>query len=364
MANCPPLGTKAQVALAGNAQAWAAGMTGRTLGAGDAVPVLSETLKRVEQKEENAELVGQAHQRRAIHLGNMPSGDVVFQGDYNYLPKSLAFAMGIAGTPVETEATFQYTHRLQQDDCLVDTYATLGVNRGVDKTGSAGDETVWQYQAAKANGFTFSAAQGETCKLTIPWLMRELLDNVDATAWSYIKNVNSEMEYMLLSQAVLRINAAGGAALAPSDALDLPVGVELVYAPNLESDQYDDGGARDEPIPRNPPTTRLSVTWTRINQTLRTLLVEAFNNTSELKADLIFTGSVLGAGAHAATFSFPSLYVDSDLDYIAESPDLIGFPVEFHCQRASAAPLGMTGIVNPVDISIVNNVNADPLATV
>ena len=363
MGTGPVLGSQTQVALAANGESWAAGMTGRTLATAHAFVATSEALRRVEQKEENSEMVGQIHRRRATHLGNMVDGPITFQGDYNALPFLIAFGMGTAGTPTETEAAARYTHRIQQHDSMIGVYATLGVNRNIDKTGSDGDETAFVYQAAKANGFVFTAEQGSVCKLTMPWLCRELTEDADPSAWTYRDNVNTGMQYMLLSQAVLRINAASGGALGSGDVLDLPVRVEISYAPNLGSDIYDDEGALDEPVMRRPPETRISVTWSRINQTLRTLLVDAFTNTTALKADLVFTGAALGAGTYAATWSFPHIYVDSDLDFVSENADLVGFPVEFHAQVATAAPTGMTGITNPVDLSVVNDVNADPLAT-
>ena len=363
MATGPVLGSQAQVALAGNAQSWAAGMSGRTLATAHALPVISESIKRIEEKEENNELVGQIHRRRSIHVGARIGGDIVFQGDYNYLPFALAFAMGTAGTPTETEASFRYTHRLQYHDSLIGVYATLGLNRNIDKTGADGDETAYLYQGAKANGFTFRAEQGAAAKLTVPFLCRELTDDASPASWTYRQNVNTGMEYMLLSQAVLRIKAAASTALGSGDVLDLPVSVEIAYSPGLASDIPDDEGVKDEPVMRTPPVTRMTVAWSRINQTLRTLLVSAFENTTALKADLIFTGSAIGAGTHLATFSFPEIYVDSDLDAVAEGSDLIGFPVEFHAQQATAAPTGMTGITKPLDVSIVNFVNADPLAT-
>lgn len=108
----PVLGSQAQLALAANGELWAAGMTGRTLGANHAIPITAETIRRIEQKEENSEQVGQIHRRSPIHVGEDINGEVTFQGDYNFLPFALAYAMGTAGVPTETEASLRYTHRL------------------------------------------------------------------------------------------------------------------------------------------------------------------------------------------------------------------------------------------------------------
>lgn len=194
-------------------------------------------------------------------------------------------------------------------------------------------------------------------------MCREFDDNADPAAWTYRQDVNTAMQYMLLSQAVLRINAASGGALGSGDVLPLPTSVELVYEPGLESDIHGDEGAFDEPVMRRPPSTRLRLQFSRYTQTLRSLLISARENQTMLKGDLVFTGAALGAGNYSAAFSFPALRVDSDLDPTAEGSDLVGLDVELHAQEATAAPSGMSGITKPVDVSFVNGVNADPLAT-
>lgn len=360
MADEAALGSMGRVALKWKGGTWSDGSPA-SLGAGDAIPVESEDLRREDVKEADRSLVGQVHERAPVRVASvMRNRPVVFVGDYNYLTRPLAFATGTAGAPTEEEAGVRYAHRFQLHDNMQGVVATIGVDRVIDASGSSQTTSGIRFAAAKANGFTLTFREGQKVRLSVPWHGRDFADEIDASSWTFPQNVNTGMQYALLSHGVLRINAQGGAGLGSGDVLALPVELEVTYRPNL--DGVLDSGGLGEPFMRSRPSTRLRVRWPRWTQALRTSLLAAYEARSALKADFTLTGPALGNANHALVLSFPFLTIDSDLDPSLADPDVVPLDVEFHAQQATAAPTGMTGITRPVDITLRNAVSANPLA--
>ncbi len=361
MADTHALGAGGCLALAAKGGTFIDG-TARSLGTGHAIPIESEEIRRIDQKVDDVALVNQTHARAPIRTGMRAEGSVRFPADYNYLSKLLALSMGTAGTPNEDETSVRYTHSLALHASLLGVYASVGINRVIDQAGSGGDDAGMLWAGAKANGFEFTAAQGDHARIAIPFLCRDLTEGVDTTGYTYPHNVNTEMQYVLLSEAVVRINAQSGGALGSGDELDTPVSATISYQPNLLGDVVHNGEI-DEPVMRARPVTRLTLSFARYSQTLRTLLLNAFRDETPLKADLVFTGNALGGGNYGLTFRFPFLKIDNDLEPVLSGPDVVPFDVEFHAQEATSAPTGMTGLTAPFEVDLTNSVSADPLAT-
>lgn len=360
MADLAALASMGKLALKWKGGTWSDG-TPAALGAGDAVPVESEDLRREDVKEADRSLVGQVHERAPVKVANvMRNREVVFVGDYNYLTRPLAFAMGTAGVPTTEEAGVRFSHRFQLHDSMQGVTATIGADRVIDSAGSSQTASAVRFAAARANGFTLRFQEGQKLRLTVPFHGRDYADGLDPTAWTFPQDVNTGMQYALLSHGVLRINAQAGAGLAGGDTVALPVELSVTYRPN--QDGVLESSGLGEPFMRSPPSTRLVVRWPRYTQALRTALLAAYNARSPLKADFALTGAVLGNANHALILSFPFLTIDNDLDAAMRDPDVIPFEVEFHAQQATVAPTGMSGVTRPVDITLKNGVSANPLA--
>ena len=356
------LGSQVRFAMAGNPNAWGPSMVARALGVGHAIPIFSEDIKQTLEKVDDTALVGQIAKRAPVRTGTSGLGSPVFVGDYNTIIFPLAFAMGIAGVPTETEATFRFTHALRLDDCLLGIYPTIGIDRAIDKPGTSdGTATGHVWAGAKFNGFTLDGALGDYLKLTVPIIARDLADGEDATSWTFLKDVNTGMEYILLSQIQVFLVDAGGDIGAETALADCPTSISMSYEPGMEGD-INKAEQPDEPTIRVAPSTRLTLNWSRATQRLRTEIEARFRAETDMHVRVVFTGDVLGAGTFLMTLDFPFTRIDNDPDFTGTDTNIMPLTVELHCQEATTIPTSMTTL-KAFGIDIVNNINADPLAT-
>lgn len=330
MAGAP--GTLSKLALVKGAT-WG---TAATLTTGHRAPFVSTSLAADRAQIPDESILG--HPLRAISRnGNrVVAGDIVVQSDYRQVGGLLQAAafMGSAGAPAAVETGVKL-HTLKLADDVSGIFLTAGVDLGAAK--------VETFKSIKCVRRLIDLRSGVPAKETFGYVGRGLDDSGASSGWTYATDPNGDgQQQVLLSHAVLRINAQAGASLGSGDVcypvavmvdMTRPLGVEYGQSPDPE-----------EPIPSGWGEVKLTLTFYALTTTLYTLLRTAHLNESNLKADLVMSWpTLLGATAYPQwALYFPMLRV-TRVPLTVPGPQKIPFTCEMTAHDAGAsAPSGFT----------------------
>lgn len=358
---CGAVGAKAKVALALNSAAW--GGAAAVLGTGDRIPFSAEGFGHEDDYFESRQITGSVWRGRPIRTAERIAGELSAEGDYDYILRALAFAMG-ANTPTVLESGVRYQHRLDMDDDLCGIYATLGVDRVADHVASPSPSSAYVYPFAKANGFALRYAAGEPLTIAVPFLVDTETVEEDSTAWTYEADDPAfQPKPILFSHAVLRIldrDDSAALSASPIPTFLRPVSFGLVAERKLAG-RTDQGTTISEPSFTDFPQVDLAMEFGEVDTDLWQRFVASKRAETPLKMDLVFTGGVLGAGNYSLAIELPSVYVMRAEPQVREA-GVIPLPVEARCEPSDGTVAGMSGIEAPCRITIVNGISADPLA--
>ena len=162
----------------------------------------------------------------------------------------------------------------------------------------------------------------------------------------------------LFSQAVFRCNAQAGDALSDTDRI-YPSAFTLKFSRKLLGVRTvgSNSDAVDEPTNDGLPECTLSLTFPRYTGATH---FSDWDAAAPKKLDITFTGATIEAPyRRVIKLSFPNLaYKGVELPV---KRGLLEHPVEFTCLGADSAPSGMTGLLEPFGLSLINRQGADVL---
>ena len=270
-------------------------------------------------------------------LGNsFVNGPIEISGDYRQVGHQLLAAMiiGAAGSPGAAVETGVYLHRMRFQPNTNGLFVSAGVDfGGVD---------VWGFNSVKPSRRVLIAQSGGRLDERYEFDGRGVDKTISSSGWTYATDPTDGGTLRVLHRhATLRINAQSGGALGSSDETPF-TRVEVDISRNHQM-EYAQQGQPEEPSPAGWGSVTLRVTFFGATAALMTLLRDAKDARTELKADLKFNhGVLLGATLnHERCFYFPKLVV-TDAPMNIPGPGPIPFSVTMSAHAAASTPTGFT----------------------
>jgi hypothetical protein len=328
------------------ASAWG---TAASVGALNGILLLTDSTKKTQPPLPD-ESAGQAFTLTADRGNIAVTGAPTAYLRYDGLMEILALLFGTAGTPAQQGGTAAYKHILQLATDTDGKFGTYAVSKVTE---------IQEAPSIKILGITLSGEMGKEILAAIDWVADDLV--IPATVNTSLASVTyrDRGNRVLFSQAVFRLNAQSGAALAsPTDVIK-PASFELKIARPMAG-EYLAGNANkiDSPTGTGFPSITLSLRFPIYSASTWTA---ALAGDIRKKLDLTFTGALIsGIYYRALTFIFPHLQLD-DTDTAFSGPGKIPNPVSFIAHAASSAPTGMSYTL-PVTLEAINTQTTDPLA--
>ncbi|MBI4822666.1 MAG: hypothetical protein HY805_00320 [Nitrospirae bacterium] len=271
---------------------------------------------------------------------------------YDGLDTLIALAMGATGgAPTQQGTTTAYAQKFTLSDILDGLFATVAINKKVN---------VFEYPSVKVSGWTLRAEMGKPVEIDFD----VIADNEDFN--SSINNLTSfanvtyfeKENRILMSQGVFRLNDKSGAALADGDKV-YPSGFELSYKRKVTGAYIVGQSNRiDEPQTDGLPEVKLKLTFPRYTATT---YLSALGSDTRKKMDIVFTGSLIEA-TYYRTFKlqFPHLAL-LNAEAVTDKGQ-VKHPLEFECLATPTAPTGMTGILKPFQVDVINRQSSNVLS--
>lgn len=172
--------------------------TAATVGAGNGIEILTESISGSSALIENRHLRGDSQQRVGVAGPETYSGSIEMDAVYETVHVPLCFVFGTNST---SGTQSPYTHTITILDDLEGVYATLALK--------ADTLEVHEYPSVKFNGFELSASSGEPVKIRFDLIPNDInLNTVSGNnTLTTMTNVTyaSDVERVLFSQAVVRV---------------------------------------------------------------------------------------------------------------------------------------------------------------
>jgi hypothetical protein len=266
--------------------------------------------------------------------------------------KLWALACGTGGTaPAQVGATTAYTNTFEPATSKTGIFATIVR----DKVTFISEVT-----SAKCTGFELSF--GDNGRAEIVWMFvgaKTVVDSAINTA-TQISALTFPTQGLraFFKQAVLRINAASGGALASGDAVEV-TDIKLKYEQPMDELAVAGKDYIVEPEDNAYPNIELSATFSRLTSATDDYIGYHRDNTS-LKADLTLTGGTLATTNYGLLFQFPNLIVREAPVEFKAGADNVHPAVTFGAYKAAAAPTGMTGVTKPFRITTTGVSTTNP----
>lgn len=285
-------------------------------------------------------------------------GDIPQYLRYDGCDLLLALFMGVAGAPQLSPGgaiSYDYTYGLADSiDGLFATFVRHWKNY------------VEEIRSLKVVGITIKGERGKPLQLIAKCIGDHSVQDGTNTTVTF-NNVtiptNGDKNRVQFAQGVFRMNAQGGAALAPGDAI-YPNSFELTAERNLQgvpSGLLTTGGTNprdiiDEPVNNGPPTVTLKLGFPY--HTAKTRLTDLGNDVRK-KMDIVFTGPAID-GIVQAEFGIRLPHLQPKSVDVVDEQGVIKEPVEFICHGVAAAPTGMT-VTKPFELFGTNLRSTNPL---
>lgn len=324
--------------------------TAVAVGANDGVLLKGDSLKKaIESELDNSLGIPYAEQR---DLGQIKAeGGLSAFLRYDSLDVLIALVMGDTQAPTQQGATIAYANTIKLKDSLDALFGTLAINKKVN---------IFEYSTGKVTGFMLKGEMGKPVEIDFDVIGDdEKIDSTTNTLTTFGNVTYSEKENrVLMSQGVMRLNDKSGAALADGDKI-YPASFELSFKRKLKGN-YIVGQANkiDEPTNDGMPECTLKLTFPRY---AATTYLSALGSDTRKKMDIVFTGALI-ADTYYRTFKlqFPHLALLNAEAATAEGQ--VVHPLEFACLATPTAPSGMTGILKPFQVDVINKRSTNPLA--
>jgi hypothetical protein len=332
-----------------------------TCATGDGIEIISESVAGTRELIEDMQITGAASQRGG-DAGNMTvGGDLVTAARYEGLEPITAQVFGTAGVPTTVDTT-AYQHKLKLANALDGIFGTLAIQKQVE---------VHEIDSAKITGFSFKCDAGQRAEITYRVAGRNLAENTSSgtnnnTTASSI-TLPSNRAFLLFRQLVVRINAQSGAAFGTTDKVWV-AGVSLDVDRAVKGDLFTTQGGYlvDEGIQDGFTKVTGTITFAKFETGTGgndTLFAAQLAKTAK-KMDWTFTGDSLAGSTTQYfqwVFNFPYVQFTEGTPQVG-GPGIVTWSANFSAFRTTAAPTGMTGVTEPVELHIFSQRATDPLA--
>jgi len=321
-------------------------------GVGDGILLLPATPKRSQEFLKDDSL-GIDHIKEGSPGLIKVGGDIPGYLRYDGMDVLLAMVMGDVGAPTQQGATTAYANSFKLKSKIDGIFGTFVQKKG--------DVNIDEYTSVKVFGFTIKGEEGQPLSITFNIIANEKIYNSSINTSATFANVTYvETGYRIhFSQGIFRLaDRSTSVALMGGDQVN-PSAFELVYKrPVTSSYEMDGTNQITEPSNDGKPECILSLTFPRYTAT--TYMLD-FGNDQRKMADMVFTGAQIATPYNREfKIQLPHLVI-RDTDN-ANAQGKIVQPVEFDCLGVDVAAAGMTGILTPFQIDVINQRATDPLA--
>jgi len=290
-----------------------------------------------------------------LDIGNINPSDFGLDFDYRWDGLEnilLAMLMGTAAAPVPQTSPTAILHALSLKDSAVGIFGTYAVEKG------AKIHVVPSFKVLKG---TFSLSSG-LIKAAFNLHGDKLIDNstiiTAMTAVTYPANVHHRAKY---SQAVFRMNAQGGDALAAPGDVIKPKDFTLEIERKMDAEHVASSQTIIEPLENDKPAVKLTMNFPRMDA-VNAAYFAAWTAAiaTEKKADIVITGPIIASTfAYYLKFEMPRLIIE-DVEY-ADSK-IIPAKIVLRSVVADVHPTGMDDLTLPVYIGLMNTRTTNLLA--
>jgi hypothetical protein len=338
---------------------WSTGTAIATaVGAGDGIRVRDDFGVQLKQMYSDDDSAGQSF------IGSVQAGntEAVRASIPTYLHYSDVFqnvlwalAFGTGGTsPVQIGATTAYSNTFEPSTNKDNRYCTIVRDKS---------QYISEVPGAKCTGFELTF--GEAGRAEIMWTFigdREVTDSVINTA-TQVSALTYPAQGLraFFRQAVLRLNAQAGGALAGSDKLYVS-SIKVNFVGQAYDEVHVAGAATIiEPAETNHLEASIELTFARFDAASDDFFA-AHRDVTLYKGDLTLTGPAIATTSYAMLFQWPNLAVT---DFNAPIPGGGGNSaptMRLKAYSTTAAPTGMTGVTVPIRLTTTGSATANPFA--
>lgn len=331
-------------------------------GSGDGVEITAESVTPAVALVPDLQITGSAHSLPG-DLGNkLIAGDIVTAARYEGLEVLAALGFGTAGAPTTVDTTAKL-HKLKLANQLDGILATLAMQKGFE---------VHEFTTIKVVGISFKCAQGGRAEITFKLIAHDVNLNT-STGTNNNTTISSvtlpaNREFLQFRQLTVRVNAQSGGALAGSDAIYVSE-ISLDIDRSMKADDVTTrfGNKVDEPLQNDFSKITGNLVFSKyMNDSPggNAALYAATLAKTAQKMDWTFVADSL---AGSVTQKFQWAFLFPNLKFTEGAPvvggaGLLGWQVGFEAFRCTAAPTGMTGVTEPVELQIHSQRSTDPLA--
>ncbi len=320
-------------------------------GAGDGLLVLPPTFKKERPLNEDDSL-GTYFPHDAAPGGIKVEGDLPCYLRYDGMDLLLALAMGgTSGAPVQQGSTSAYAQSFTLAGLMDGLFATLALHNGVN---------IDEYPSMKFAGMKLRGRVGEPVEIVFKGIASDrITDSSTNTPASFASvTIAEQANRVLMSHALIRMGDSSGAALDSGDEI-YPSSFELdLTRPMAGAHVAGAGHDRvDEPVAEAPTEIRLKLEFPRYSSSEH---FEDWAGSVAKKMEMVFTGALIGDTHYRQLkVSLPNLiYKDVELPM---ERGALRHTLEFIALATDAAPAGMSGILDPFQVDVVNTRSTDVL---
>jgi hypothetical protein len=266
----------------------------------------------------------------------------------------LALTCGTGGTaPTEIGTTTAYTNTFEPATNKTGKYATIVR----DKV-----QYITEVPGAKFTGFEIT--NGDNGRMEIVWKFTGDIEKTSST-------INTATQISALTfptlglraffdQCAIRINSQSGGALGAGDKVFVTA-LRATYTQPLDTKNVGGSTSGIEPEENGFPTFELELTFARFDSATMAWFA-AHRDTSKYKADLTWTGAVIGTttASYGLQILLPNLYVRSYEAPVTGGADQVAPKVLFRAMSTTTAPTGMTGVTAPFRVITTGVATGNP----
>ena len=267
----------------------------------------------------------------------------------------LALICGISGVPFQIVGTAAYSNSYKLASNIDGFFGTLAMLKL--------DNVVHEIPSAKIHGFKISGEMNKPLKISVD-LIGDTLDRASvvntAGTMAGVTIPDKKNRILMNKDTVFRMNNQTAEALDDTHKLH-PSSFELTFTRPMDAEPTAGQDGVDEPADNGFPTATLSLKFPRYNAENNAVFDDWEAYTSK-KISITFTGHEIESGNHYMfRVLLPHLKIDNP-EAAVSGAGKIPFSMSMNILGAATAPAGMTGLVQPMQIDVVNTRTTDPLA--
>ncbi|MBU0945509.1 MAG: hypothetical protein KJ804_09085 [Proteobacteria bacterium] len=323
-------------------------------GPDDGLLILSDGIK-VSVDSELDDSAGQAWINEADPGMMNVSGNQEAYMRYEGFDTALALIMGIAGVPSQIDTTTAYSNCYKLASKIDTLFATLAMKKLAN--------VIWEFPSVKLHGFKISGETNKPLKISLD-IIGDKLDRASATntatTMATVTMPDKKNRILMNKNSVFRMNDQADIALAAGDQI-FPSSFELTFNRPMDAEATGGQDGVDEPADNGFPTATLNLKFPRYN-TANNAFFDDWEAYTSKKMDITFTGKEIETGQNYMFRILLSHLKIADPEAAMSGPGKIPFSMQCNILGADVAPAGMTNLVEPMQIDVINTRTTDPLA--